>query len=150
MDLPIQATTLCMIRNQDSILLAKKKRRFGEGKWNGYGGKVDAGESVEQALVREMKEESGIDIVKFEKRGEMIFHFADTVRIVHAYEIMEYSGEEVETEEMIPQWFKLEDIPFDEMWPSDKTWYPLFLERKYFTGEGYFDENHNLISFQLT
>jgi mutator protein MutT len=150
MDLLIQVTTLCMIRKENSILLAKKKRRFGEGKWNGYGGKVDTGESIEQALVREMKEESGIDIVTFEKRGEMIFNFKDTVRIVHLYEIMEYSGEEVETEEMVPQWFTLENIPYDEMWTSDKIWYPLFLERKYFTGEGYFDEDYNLISFQIT
>ena len=42
------------------ILLGMKKRGFGTGKWNGFGGKVEAGESNEQAALRELKEESSI------------------------------------------------------------------------------------------
>ena len=42
------------------LLLGRKKRGFGEGKWNGFGGKLEPGETVEEAAVRELQEESGV------------------------------------------------------------------------------------------
>jgi len=45
-------TTLVMATNQSSILLGYKKRGFGSGRWNGFGGKVEPGESIEEAAVR--------------------------------------------------------------------------------------------------
>lgn len=44
-----------------SVLLGLKKRGFGTGKWNGFGGKVEPGETIRQAAIREMKEEAGIE-----------------------------------------------------------------------------------------
>lgn len=44
--------TLIIVRNEDEILLGFKKRGFGVGKWNGFGGKVETGESITDAAVR--------------------------------------------------------------------------------------------------
>lgn len=44
---------------ENQILLAMKKRGFGAGKWNGAGGKINAGETIEEATTREVDEELG-------------------------------------------------------------------------------------------
>ena len=46
------------------LLLGLKKRGFGQGKWNGFGGKLDEGETPRQAAIREMKEESDVESVR--------------------------------------------------------------------------------------
>lgn len=52
--------TLCMVMKDGKLLLGMKKRGFGMGRWNGFGGKVEAGESIEEAAKREVFEESGL------------------------------------------------------------------------------------------
>jgi len=53
------ATVLVVVKD-GKVLLGMKKRGFGEGRWNGFGGKPNAGESVEEAAIRETQEECGI------------------------------------------------------------------------------------------
>lgn len=48
---------------KDQILLGMKKRGFGMGKWNGFGGKVEPGETIEEGALREMAEESGVCVL---------------------------------------------------------------------------------------
>jgi mutator protein MutT len=149
MSLSTQVLTLCIIRENDKILLAMKKRGFGTGKWNGYGGKIENNETIEEALVREVKEESTIDLIEYQKRGEMKFVFPDIIRHVYVYEGTVYRGTAQETEEMQPSWFTIDALPFHRMWISDTGWFPYFLKRKQFTGEGKFDSNHNLLSLDV-
>ena len=56
--------TLCMIYQHPKILLGMKKRGFGKGRWNGFGGKLNDGESIEEATIREVRGETGIKINK--------------------------------------------------------------------------------------
>ena len=144
-----QPLTLCIFRQDNKILLAIKKRGFGEGKWNGYGGKLLEGETIEDALLREVEEESTVTLSLHEKRGEMIFTFPDIIRHVHIYEGMKWDGEPTETEEMRPEWFTFDEIPFPAMWVSDTGWFPYFLKRIPFKGEGEFDSDHNLLSLEV-
>ena len=65
--------TLCYITKDNSILLGMKKRGFGAGWWNGFGGKVKSGEDIEKTAKREMLEEVGIEIVDFEKKAVLNF-----------------------------------------------------------------------------
>ena len=57
-------TTLCLLRRNEEILLAMKKRGFGEGKYNGVGGKIEGTETPEAAMLRETKEEIGVTPIK--------------------------------------------------------------------------------------
>ncbi len=124
-------TLLFLIRRTDGrvaeICLAMKKERFGAGKWNGTGGKVEAGESIEEATRREAREEIGVSVKSMYKVGELIFRFPhkpEWDQFVHAYFSEAWEGELAESDEMRPQWFRTEDIPFADMWPDDKFWLP--------------------------
>ncbi|HET6924778.1 MAG TPA: NUDIX domain-containing protein, partial [Candidatus Saccharimonadales bacterium] len=63
----MKVCTLALLVRNDSILLAMKKRGFGQGLWNGAGGKVEAGETIEQAMIRECQEEISVTPTTFEK-----------------------------------------------------------------------------------
>ena len=143
--------TLCVIRKGNRVLLGQKKRGFGVGLWNGYGGKVEEGETIEESLLRETEEEAGIVIKEFEKIGLMNFHLNNEPNSleVHIFNVFKFEGEPVETEEMKPQWFSIEDIPYSAMWADDIYWYPLFLEGKKFKGEFFFDEEKKVKDYNL-
>ncbi|MDO8504849.1 MAG: 8-oxo-dGTP diphosphatase [Candidatus Liptonbacteria bacterium] len=143
--------TLCLIQNGGKVLLGLKKRGFGEGRWNGFGGKVEAGETIEQAAIREISEESGLMAMNLEKFGLMEFEFkGDPVILeVHVFKTDKFKGEPVETEEMRPAWFGLLDIPFEKMWPDDKYWFPLFLDGKKFRAKFFFEGQDKITSYEL-
>lgn len=152
--------TLCLAVREGEILLGMKKRGFGAGRWNGFGGKVEAGETIEAAARREMLEECGVTIEKMERVGIHEFEFASEparnasrndaggrgeILEVHVFRITAWSGEPVETEEMRPQWFAFDDIPFDTMWPDDYLWMPLFLAGKQFRTKFLFGEKDAIL-----
>ncbi len=131
------------LMKDDQILLAMKKVRFGAGKWNGLGGKPNTGETMSQAAVREVFEESGVKIKAkdLEKRAIIEFHspvFGDVE--THVYRIYTWNGEAQETEEMAPQWFNISEIPYEAMWSTDKVWIPKVIAGDIFRGEVWFDE----------
>jgi len=129
----IQVGTLVFLRRDDEILLAMKKRGFGKGKWNGPGGKPDPGESIEETAIRETEEEIGITPLNLHKVAHNVFrypHGQPDVVDGHVFICTEWQGEPVETEEMAPRWFNLDDIPYDQMWDDDKYWLPQVLDGK--------------------
>lgn len=143
--------TVCIIHQHPKILLGLKKRGFGAGKWNGFGGKVEEGETLEESIKRETKEESGIEIIDLEKIGILEFGFENSAHIleVHFFKSENFKGEIVESEEMKPQWFHVDEIPFGEMWPDDKHWMPLFLSGKKFKGRFLFGEADVVLEKEL-
>lgn len=124
--------TLIFLRHENQILLAMKKRGFGAGRWNGVGGKIEPGETMEQALVRETQEEIGVTPLNWQKVAVHDFVMdADTDQpwhmYVHAFVCREWQDEPAESEEMAPRWFDINDIPYDDMWQDDIVWLPQVL-----------------------
>ena len=144
--------TLTIIYQHPKVLLGMKKRGFGAGRWNGFGGKVENGEKIEDTAKRELNEEVGISAVGLEKVGIIDFEFKGNSEIleVHIFKGQDYSGEPVESEEMKPQWFLIDAIPFQDMWSDDKYWLPLFLAGKKFKGYFLFDESDTVIKHELS
>ncbi|MCW1888324.1 MAG: 8-oxo-dGTP diphosphatase [Candidatus Moranbacteria bacterium] len=140
--------TLSFIIENNRILLAMKKRGFGAGRYNGYGGKVEEGETIEEGAKREFREESGLEVKRMEKVGIHEFEFAHdrgNILEVHVFHVTRYTGEAVETEEMKPEWFRLDAIPFENMWPDDVHWFPVFLDDKRFRTKFLFGENDTVL-----
>lgn len=143
--------TLCLVYKNNQLLLGMKKRGFGEGRWNGFGGKVLDGESIEEATKREIFEEAGIMVKEPNKIGVIEFEFKDSPEIleVHIFKAQNFKGIPKESEEMLSKWFDIQEIPFSQMWPDDKYWLPLFLADKKFKGEFLFDETINILDYNL-
>lgn len=134
--------TLVMVHDHEKILLGLKKRGFGMGRWNGFGGKVERGETIAQAAARELREEAGIEAVNLRPRGIITFTFEkeeSNELEVNIFTISEFVGELIETEEMKPQWFKHSEIPYEDMWADDPHWLPLVLQGKNVKGHFHFD-----------
>lgn len=145
--------TLCLIIDADRVLLGYKKRGFGQGWWNGFGGKVEAGEGLEAAARREVNEEAGIALEEVTKVGVLEFTFADKpaeIFVGHIFKGEGIVGEPHESEEMKPQWFAIEDIPYEQMWPADRYWLPVFLKGKTFTGRLHFSANNEILKKEIT
>ncbi len=139
---PKKILTLCLIVKDTRILLGMKKRGFGEGRWNGFGGKLEQGETIDAAARREVQEESGITVTTMNEVGVLDFEFqSDPTKLmeVHVFKVTEFSGEAIETEEMKPQWFEKNEIPYSQMWSDDEHWLPLLLAGKKFKGTFLFD-----------
>ena len=143
--------TLCIIHQHPRVLLGMKKRGFGEGKWNGFGGKVTSGETIEEAARREIREEAGIEVRDLKKIGMIDFEFQNDPEIleVHIFRSTSFFGNPMETEEMRPQWFSVDEIPFPHMWPDDSYWFPLFLSGKTFKGKFFFQDNDTILGHEL-
>jgi 8-oxo-dGTP pyrophosphatase MutT (NUDIX family) len=144
------ATIMLLIdRKRKKILLGMKKKGFGAGRYNGFGGKVEPGEEIKDAAIREMFEESSITVLpkQAEKYAEIDFFFeskSEWDQKVHVFVAEKWSGEPFESDEMIPEWFSFSKIPFDRMWVDDIHWLPKVLDRKKVKAEFIFpkgDEN---------
>lgn len=141
--------TLCYIIKDNRILLIEKKRGIGVGFWNGPGGHVEHDEAIDAAAAREVEEETGLMPKNLKKTGILHFHFGYDIHadmIVHVFVSEECSGNEKETDEARPEWFFLDDIPYNKMWPDDEIWMPLMLAGKKFIGHFYFEKNSKKIA----
>lgn len=141
--------TLVLVHEGGKVLLGMKKDGFGGGWWNGFGGKVEAGETVEAAARRELKEEVGIDVMVLEKAGLLYFDIEGDERLheCHVFRGLGVIGEPVETTEMItPRWFDVSEIPYDHMWKGDDAWMPAFFDGKFIEGVLLFNAKYDLLS----
>ncbi len=126
---PIKDVTNLLFIEPGRILLGYKKRGFGMGKYNGFGGKPLPGESIKDAAIREAYEESGLTVIDCHKVGEIDFGESYLLRM-HLYVCTKWHGQASESEEMRPVWFPLDKIPYHDMWKDDLYWLPLVLQGK--------------------
>lgn len=132
--------TLMFIIQDGRILLIEKKRGLGAGKINGPGGKIDPGETPLESVIRESQEELHITPLAPEKMGELWFSMSDCPDILcHVYRASDFTGEPTETDEAVPVWTDVNEIPYHRMWEDDRHWLPLVLAGTGFHGKFVFE-----------
>ena len=137
--------TLCHIRDTNKILLQKKSvGRFGEGKWNAVGGKLLSEETSYEGAVREACEETGLRVKELQEHGYLKFYFGQETEpnwIVDVFSTFCFEGVLNPSEEGFLKWFKISEIPYQEMWEDDAYWLPHMLNGARFHGDFYYGKN---------
>jgi len=154
---PEKLFNVVFIMKKERILLGYKKRGFGEGKWNGFGGKVEKNESITASALRELKEESNLTIDKLTRRGILYFEFQEGPQNLLKVHVFTGDGDQIqedllaESEEMRPKWFQIDDIPYDKMWQDDRLWFPLLLDPtgKLFFGHFRFKNSEEINDYKI-
>jgi len=147
--IPQQRATLLFVVRDERVLLILKKRGLGAGKVNGPGGRLDDGETPHDCAIREVEEELLVTPTNVRQVGELRFQFVDGLSI-HGYVFRadDCVGEPQETDEAVPLWTPLDEIPFDKMWADDSLWLPLMLAERHFDGRFIFDGDA-MLSFSI-
>ncbi|XP_026497964.1 oxidized purine nucleoside triphosphate hydrolase-like [Vanessa tameamea] len=145
--------TLVFLRNETQILLGLKKRGFGVNKWNGFGGKVEQNETIIDAAIRELKEECCVVVNKCDLKNighlEFTFEGDSLLMDVRVFSASNYQGVPVETEEMAPKWYGYDEVPFDNMWPDDRIWFPYMVKNKLFFGKFHYKGFDTILNYEL-
>jgi 8-oxo-dGTP diphosphatase len=146
---------VCFFIRNGQVLLARKMKKIGKGKWNGYGGGIESGEDEKQACTREVKEETGGVIIvekDLEKVADTYFHNTKEdgskfICHVAVFLVSRWQGQIINTDEMTePTWFDFAKIPVAEMLPADAIWLPIvFSGKKIIVKASYGPHQANLI-----
>jgi 8-oxo-dGTP diphosphatase/2-hydroxy-dATP diphosphatase len=146
----VTKTTIVFPVQDDRVLLGMKKRGFGEGWWNGFGGKLEGPQTWEDNARDETFEECGLIIGQLRMVARILFHFDDELKVIsQVFTTSDFTGSPKETDEMRPQWFPTNALPYEQMWPADRHWIPQALtarEGDEFLGFAvYFDSDKNFL-----
>jgi 8-oxo-dGTP diphosphatase len=152
-----QATLCFLVRGAPpkEILLGYKKVGFGAHKYNGFGGKVQEGETAIQAAVRELEEETGVRVVERDLKyvAHLTFTFPHAPhwdQVVHAYLTTGWKGNPAESREMVPAWFAVNEIPYERMWADDRHWLRRVLAGERIRGRFCFQaDNETIEAFEV-
>ena len=125
-------TTLCYIEKDDSYLMlhrVKKEKDINKDKWIGVGGHFEEGESPEECLLREVKEETGLELTSFRLRGIVTFTTdMYPTEYMFLYTADAYEGEITECSEGNLEWVKKREVYQLPVWEGDKVFFRLLEE----------------------
>jgi 8-oxo-dGTP diphosphatase len=117
-------TTLAYIENNNEYLMLyrnKKENDINQGKWLGIGGKVKENESLDQAMKREVYEETGFKVINYKFKG--MITFVNTIcetEHIFIYIVCKYSGTIIECNEGTLKWIEKDNILNLNLWAGDK------------------------------
>ena len=121
-------TTLCYITRGDEVLMLhriKKEKDINKDKWIGIGGKFEPGESPEDCLLREVREETGLRLKRWQYRGIVTFLSDVGNEYMHLFTADEFEGQLKECDEGDLQWVSREFLYSLPMWEGDKIFLDL-------------------------
>jgi 8-oxo-dGTP diphosphatase len=142
---PTETAVICYVFDGDRVLLINKKTGLGSGMVNAPGGRIEPAETAIEAAVRETEEETGITPLDPVQVGVLNFQFTDGYSLRgYAFFAWDHTGDMKETDEAIPFWVPVDEIPYDSMWEDDRYWLPEALAGKNIAGYFIFDDRKML------
>ena len=131
-------STLCYIEQDGKYLMLHrtvKKNDVNKDKWIGVGGHFEHGESPEECLLREVKEETGYTLTSWKYRGIVTFVYGeDTLEYMSLYTADGFTGNPIECDEGELECVDKKDIPALELWEGDKIFFRLLdMGREFFS-----------------
>jgi len=139
--MPPLNVTLALIRNGNKVLLGKKKTgKICVGKLVGPGGTVEPDETLVQCLRRETFEEyhRRLEPKSIKFLGMLYCYEREVLALIGFVYSAEFAPGQLqleETEEVIPGWYPIDQLPFNKMPSADICWVPLALEGRRFCAE---------------
>lgn len=126
-------TTLCYLEKDGAYLMlhrVKKKKDVNKDKWIGVGGHFEEGESPEDCLIREVREETGLTLTEWQYRGIVTFVSDEApTEYMHLFTAAGFAGQMKETcDEGTLEWVPIEKIPTLNLWEGDKIFLRLLSE----------------------
>ncbi|MBT4136422.1 MAG: 8-oxo-dGTP diphosphatase [Candidatus Latescibacteria bacterium] len=145
--------TLCYIKHNDKTLMlhrVKKENDMHEGKWNGLGGKLEAGETPEECIIREVKEESGLTIYNPNLRGILTFPKFDGIDdwMAFLFTATQFEGELIDSPEGNLEWIEDTEVFNLNLWPGDRIFLNWVEENRFFSGK-FIYKNKKLIDHSV-
>ena len=150
-----QNTTLCYLeRGSEWLMLhrVKKKNDVNHDKWIGVGGKFEPGESPEECLVREVKEETGLTLTRWRYRGIITFVLDGTAEYMHLFTADRWEGQMIRGQdcaEGVLEWVEKGRVPELPIWEGDKLFFRLLAEERPFFSLKLCYEGDTLVSAAL-
>lgn len=127
-----QLTTLCYIQKERSYLMlhrTKKENDINQDKWIGIGGHFEEGESPEECLLREVKEETGLTLTEYQFRGIVTFQVVGGItEYMCLYTASGFTGQEVECDEGDLEWVPIDRMKDLNLWEGDYVFLNLLAE----------------------
>jgi 8-oxo-dGTP diphosphatase len=136
----LRLATLAYVRDGDLTLMMRRDKRPDDphfGKWNGLGGKFEPGESPEVCLRREVREESGLEVVRAELKGVLTWPAFDEVHDWYAFVFVVTATRgrvDVDPPEGTLHWVPTAELPSLELWEGDRTFLPWLDRPGWFSG----------------
>ena len=131
--------TLCYVKRDGYTLMVyrnKKPNDIHQGKWNGLGGKFEPGESPEECAIREVLEESGLEIRNPRLHGLLMFpNFKGDDWYVFVFTAREFSGELIDSPEGRLEWIPDSQLTSLNLWKSDPIFLPWLEKEKFFSAK---------------
>ena len=151
---PLRSRTLTFLLKDAEVLLGLKKKGFGKDYLLGIGGKVEDGETIEDAAAREVAEEINVELLELHKVGVLNFYFPHIEdeswnQQVHVFTTTAWTGEPQESEEIKPAWFHLTHVPYDTMWDDAHYWLPSIFAGQRIEGEFVFDKELKVTDYHI-
>ena len=115
----------------------KKENDYHHGKWNGLGGKFEPGESPEECAIREVKEESGLNVKSIKMKGFVTFPLFDGIEdwYVLLFVIDDYDGRQIDSNEGNLKWIPNDKLTKINLWEGDKIFIPWLFGEKFFSAK---------------